>query len=614
MNEKFSEDLVNAVTEDFNNRREQRRPYENQWRLNMNFVIGDQYCDITPLGNVEDEPKQYFWQEREVYNHIAPILETRLAKLGRVKCGVSVRPNTADEKDVNSAKFSTKLIKSICNENNLDELMTMANMWSEVTGTCFYKVSWDKNLGAVIGLNHGKKICEGDVKLGVVPPYEIYPSDMSINDIDKQKSIIHAKVYSVEEVENIWHKKVKGDKVNVFSMDNTTVAGGLGYNSSVPRVTNIMVDNSVIVIEKYVAPTEDKPNGELIIVAGETLLYYGELPYINAKEHKRSYPFVKQVSLNVAGSFFGSSVIERCIPIQRAYNAVKNRKHEFLNRVSMGVLAVEDGSIDTDNLEEEGLSPGKILIYRQGSMPPTLLDPGKVPTDFHYEEEKLLDEFVMISGVSEIMKYSQLPENVVSGVAISLLIEQDDTRISVTADYLRHAVKKIGEQIIRLYHEYGGLSRMKKIAGDNGEIELLSFNSNELTSDDLVFDTDNELTDTPASRRSMVLELLKLGLLTDDNGKISSRNKTKALEMLGFGNWESARDLEQLHIKKAVKENDSLKNELFLAESFDDHELHIDEHVKFLLSEENKKNEIQKNNIVEHIASHKQALVMANIE
>ena len=83
MNKQFVEDMVNAVKQDFENRKKARRPYENQWKLNMNFVVGDQYCDVTPLGNVEDYPKQYFWQEREVYNHIAPILETRLAKLGR---------------------------------------------------------------------------------------------------------------------------------------------------------------------------------------------------------------------------------------------------------------------------------------------------------------------------------------------------------------------------------------------------------------------------------------------------------------------------------------------------------------------------------------------------
>ena len=38
-----------------------------------------------------------------------------------------------------------------------------------------------------------------------------------------------------------------------------------------------------------------------------------------------------------------------------------------------------------------------------------LLNPGQVPSDFHLEEDKLLSEFVMISGVSEVTTYSQVP-------------------------------------------------------------------------------------------------------------------------------------------------------------------------------------------------------------
>ena len=38
-------------------------------------------------------------------------------------------------------------------------------------------------------------------------------------------------------------------------------------------------------------------------------------------------------------------------------------------------LQSSDGSVDVDNLETEGLEPGKILIYRNGSTPPSYLSP-----------------------------------------------------------------------------------------------------------------------------------------------------------------------------------------------------------------------------------------------
>ncbi len=39
----------------------------------------------------------------------------------------------------------------------------------------------------------------------------------------------------------------------------------------------------------------------------------------------------------------------------------------------VNILCVEDGSVDLDSLEQEGLQDGKILVYRQGARPPFVL-------------------------------------------------------------------------------------------------------------------------------------------------------------------------------------------------------------------------------------------------
>lgn len=67
------------------------------------------------------------------------------------------------------------------------------------------------------------------------------------------------------------------------------------------------------------------------------------------------------------------SIVDMLIPYQRAYNATKNRQSEYLNRLTCANLFVEDGSVDIDALEDEGLAPGKILIYRQGAQIPKLV-------------------------------------------------------------------------------------------------------------------------------------------------------------------------------------------------------------------------------------------------
>lgn len=606
---KIEEKIVAEINADFKKRQEARRPVELNWRLNMNFVVGNQFAQISSKGDIEESGKEYFWQEREVYNHIAPILETRLAKLGRVKAKAQVRPATSDDEDVASASLATKLIDAVCKENDFSSQLALANSWSEITGSAFFKVTWDAEKGHA--LDASGEIKEGDVTITLCPPFEIFPEDIAITDIDKQSSVMHAKVLTTKEVKRIWGKDVKGGEVNVFSFDNAQVGGGFGYTASVPKIVSEKREDSVTVIEKYEAPTHEYPNGRLIIVAGDTLLYQGDMPYLNGEDGTRGYPFAKQVCIDNLTNFFGTSVVERIIPVQRAYNTVKNRKHEFMNRMAVGVMAVEDGSVDTDSLEEEGLPPGKVVVYRQGSTPPIMLSPTQVPSEFSREEEKLLNEFVMISGVSEVTTYSQVPANVASGTAISLLLEQDDTRIALTADSLRESIKRISKQVLRLYRQFAKVPRVKRITGDNGDVEIASFCAGNIDSEDIVFDTISDIEDTLSARRAMVYDLLKLGLFADENGKLNASTKARLFEILGFGNWEDGRSNDEIHRKKALKENIELEKKDVPVDVYDDHALHIAEHVRMCVSTKCVSDKAVRDRVANHIAKHTELASLA---
>lgn len=562
----YMEQIVKEVREDYNKRRENRSEQEQKWQLSMNFIAGNQYAKVGADGRIDTAEKDYYWQERLAFNHLAPILETRLAKLARLSPSMSVLPATDDDTDLNSAKLSTKLLKSVSRKIKLDALIRSANCWSEALGTVFYKVTWNANLGKIVV--GGKEVAAGDVEITVCSPFEIYPDNLCADGIGSLRSLIHAKAYHIDDIRGIYGVTVKADSEAVTH----TVNG-----------SNHTLENHAVVIERYEAPNTDYPEGRLTIIAGDKLLYIGELPYINGEDGARAIPFAMQASVSLPGSFFGTSVIERSIPIQRAYNAVKNRKHEFLNRLSSGVLAVEDGSVDTDELAEDGLMPGKILVYRQGSAPPGYLNPGSLPNDFTYEEDRLMSEFVSVSGVSEIMRSSQTPTTVSSGIALQLLIEQDDTRLSVTADSCKAAVKECAKQILRLYRQFVSTKRIERIVGENGDVELMYFNASDLTSDDVIFVTDNEISETPAQKKNFVFELLRAGLLFDEGGKMSNRMRLKVLEILGFGAWENSLDIDTLQQHRAQSEN---LTKTFKVSDIDDHEMHVREHIKYMLGSE----------------------------
>ena len=138
------EKLAKEVEEDFAQRRERRRSLENGWLLNINFFSGNQYCDVSPRGGVEDEDSRFYWQSRRVFNHIAPTVDTRIAKLERMKPELKVRAFSDEDGDVKAAQLATGILKYAQERIALPDAISRGLMWSETCGSVFYKVLWNE--------------------------------------------------------------------------------------------------------------------------------------------------------------------------------------------------------------------------------------------------------------------------------------------------------------------------------------------------------------------------------------------------------------------------------------------------------------------------------------
>ena len=600
--EKFYEEIVKSVEADFVERQKARLRLERQWELNMNFLVGNQYCDINRRGEIVGVNSEFFWQEREVYNHIAPVIETRLAKFAEINPVFGVKPRTDDDKDVRGAALSEKLLSSSLSKNDFQSIVRKVTVWSETCGTGFYKIVWDNAGGTSVGSVNGEEIFEGEAEVLPVSPFEIFPDNLTTEDMENLGSLIHAKAVPVAEIKRKYGVSLAGEKINVF---------GLSGLSSVSGTTSAdksgVIDDAVIVIEKYEKPTEEFPQGRLITVAGGKLLYYGELPYKNGKNGGRTYPFVKQECIKVAGGFFGISVIERLIPVQRAYNAVKNRKQEFINRLCMGVMTVEDGSVDVDALAEEGLSPGKILVYRQGGKAPELMNEFTMPADFAAEEENLINEFVRISGVSDVTS-STSRSMVKSGTALEILIEQDNARMAVHAETIRAGILSAAKQVLRLYAQFTAGMRAVLLSDKSGKLRTYYVDKAALGSDDVYFENENELLFNRQQKRETVMALYSSGLLTDEAGVLRPAVKEKLISMLGFKELDYRKGLSRLQEQKAIDENEIIRIKGLSVEEIDDDAIHIDEHTRYVLSEYDELTKEEKERLYAHIKAHKEKI------
>lgn len=643
----YKEDLVSFVEDEFTRREIERRPYELQWRLNLAFLEGQQFVDINEGAmNLEEVPKMYWWQEREAFNHIAPIIETRVARFSRMQPKLKTRPATSESADVSSAKVCSRLLEYTRNERFTAEQKQALFQWLEGCGTVFVKNIWDTKLGKRVGqveigvetqerpedqkpiedqyqfneddlsaagkltadqiekdeITEGTQvevmeegvmagtkipIYEGDISVVLVPPFEIYPDSCKNPTIDDCRSIIHAKAYPIDMIYEIWGVQVEPEPIQ--SMGDSIASwgsGGLGYGFTSYSGSTGHLEGYARVMEYWERPSLRYPNGRLIVVSNGKLLHVGDIPYLVGVDGEPDIPLVKFDCIKRPGCFWGRTITERLIPIQRRYNALRNRKAEYLNRCAIGQLVVEENAVDIDDVEANGAAPGYIFVKKQGHEAPQYMQNPSLPSAFNSEEAELLNMFTIISGVSEITRHSKAPPGVKSGVAMDIAIEQDDTRLSHTVENYETGLVKCGKQWLRLYRQKAEQPRLLRTVGKDLEVELLEWNASDIRSDDVVIEISSLSAESPAQRRQMVFDLISMGLFNDpETGQLTKEGQIKIFELLQFGDWEFWDDVEQLHIARAEKENKAMcEGQLPQVSDIDDDALHVSRHNRFRLT------------------------------
>lgn len=615
----FKEDIIRKVLDDLEVRRTERSALERQWTLNANFLVGNQYCDINPYrGNIEQLEPVYDWLEREAFNQIAPLIETRVANLKKITYMMKVKPATNELDDYAKADVSTSVLQHTQKVSDFETKKDTMIQWNELCGNCFWLTWWDKNKGDKIaqqtvieadaeGNEQKKEIAfyQGDIDYGLVTPYEVFPESIFKQTVEAQRSIILEQVKTVEEIYDLYGVEVEGTTVDTFELTPAVSGGGFGYENTVITLGHRKLENAQKVITYFERPSRRRPSGQMIIIIGDSeLVYYGDLPYSRI-------PIVQCICREVAGQFFGKSVIEDLIPRQRAYNGCLNRIHEFIKRIALGNMSVMEGSIDIEEYEENGLAPGAMLVYREGSSPPVPIPNGNLPGEIMAERHNLKADMEYVAGTSQLMVNGATPAGVTSGTAIENLMEIDNTRLSLTGDYVRNSIRKLAILWLELYKQYATTRRIVNYVGSNNIAKALVWSNEEINSYDVEYVTENELLMSEDVQKQRFFDAYNMGLFTDSNGQIPERVKQRALEFMHIGNYSDIMNINLLQMQAAQRENVFFENGVIPKVSeLDEHEIHIEEHLRYVLQMDFQVLKLKKPEyaqaLEDHIKAHKQ--------
>src|SRR5206468_689039 len=212
-----------------------------------------------------------------------------------------------------------------------------------------------------------------------------------------------------------------------------------------------------------------------------------------------------------------------------------------------------------------------------------------LPSSFENEIQTLNQEFTSISGVSELSRFSEAPSGVKSGVALGVASEQDDTRVSTTSQRIANSTVQLGKYWLRLYRQFVKEPRMLRSVGVNREVEVRQWYASQLKSDDVFIENMSALTETPASRRDMVFQLIGSGLFNrPETNPFDDEAKQKIFQLLEYGHWESGSESDyNLQRSRAKRENDRMQQGIFTPiMDYDDHQIHLQHHNRFRMTAE----------------------------
>ncbi len=572
----YSEDVAAAVMAELEKRKEERRPFELQWRLNSAFLAGRQNCDVNPYsGELEELIPVYDYEERGVFNKIAPLMETRLANLKSVKFDVAVKPLSDECEDYDKADVETKLLRSLYKKDSFDDRKNTLIEWSEITGTAFVLSGWNSRAGKVTSVDEKGEPSsyEGELYSVLLTPYEVYPENLYRQSMDEQNSVIIEQVLSAKEIYNLFGIECKGRDIDSATLTPAPNGDSGAYTDG----GYVRSRDSERVITYFERPSRTNPEGVMCVIAAGKTVYLSGLPY-------DGIPLTVFRAKENACHFFGKSVIEDLIPLQRAYNGCKNKMHDYISTLAANSLLVEEGSVDLDEMEENGTAPGAPVVYKKGYAAPVPLSHEQIPTELYAECEQLVRDMEYVAGVSQLMVVGSTNVNVSSGVAINSLREIDSTRMALTAENIRSGVLNMAKIWLSICRKFCKPGYVLSATGSNDAAQVLTWCAEDINSFDVYFETENELKFSEENQKQSFLQAYSMGLFADENGNVPDRFKMRAVNLMHIGDYDSQMSESELQSKRAKRENTLLLSGIIPeTDVFDDDAVHLDEHRRFAL-------------------------------
>ena len=533
--------LVAWAGDEFNRCKGAKLPKQRQWYINMSMVFGQQWLQVATgtaanVGgklSVQQAPRH---QRRKTINRLRSFVRTEHSKFLSSLPNVVAVPSTAEDEDVRAAYAAEQTWTHYSMNKKFRREYSTAIWWAIMTGNGFIKTSWDQSIK--VSMPGGGEDF-GDIEFRKVTPFNIFVPEQRERELEDQPYVIEARVRPLSWVRTFYSEQLKDVDLSPSTNSANTIMdeGYLGITKSGQQL------DSVIVYEFWVKPGATKllPNGGFFVMVEDVLVdYYDGLPYDHG-----SFPYTKIEHL-FNDTFWADSPLVDLIPIQKEINEVRTDLAVAARRMGNPQLIAAQNSIVPGKMTNE---PGGIILYRPGLPAPQPMALAQLPQYVLEQEDRSLRDLEDISGQHDVSK-GQAPAGVTAGTALAYLGERDDNYLTPQYQGIEDAIENVAKHTLLLFQQFVDIKRKIKVIGLDGAFDTMLLSGADIQDGtDVRVEPGSAIGQSQAAKQAQVMDLVSLGMIPPE----------QALKMLEIGGPQKVLDIVNAAERKAQRENMKMK-------------------------------------------------------
>lgn len=587
-----------------------RRAHALDVQMNLYFLNGEQWVKasrsrgVIPIANSVNE-------SRVTVNLMWDAFCWRQEMLTQERPVPTAVEGGMDTRDAQAALVAARFMRYWYDKCGLEAAMEEVSAWTDVCGISYISPVWRNSSQTVrkrkVLLDEPKVVVQksglsmlsfvderpelvasGDIAFDVYTSLQVQPLPADADCWNKVNAVMIADVVD----ETYLHRWLAQAQIK-SPTEPLQSLGQPAFNFEMLRRVNAMVNpifgsndmdaraKLYLLLQYRERPCKEYPNGRYIIVAGDQIVYKGDLPHIDAARDVDPND-INNLTLGLvpvfANKFPGKLVPPSPVSTQRGpqveYNIALTDQKQNRETIGRNRFLAREGTMMPDALTDEH---GQVLTY-QGGDAPTIMT-GQPLVGIDAEIQLRLTTFNQISGRPEVLQGVNLPQ-VRSSWHMSMIRQAALWSIARAAGMREKSMTKLMQLALSMAKKHYSYERMVGIYGEDNLGDIIPFFDSNLRVD-VTIEKGSLVPRSHAEFKAQVVEAYQYGMFIKD--EFSQSDNERVLKMLEMGSMNLGLSPKEQQRRRIDRENAMfMTGEMFAPFEQDDDDMHITGHMAFM--------------------------------